>query len=115
MSFLIRQISRTADGREIVRDNRVETSTLSVGRDAASDIHLADLGVSLRHAQITRIDDRHIALRPLDGARVDVDGQQSAGAEIDAARGAELRFGSHRATVSLEDGTVILRYIRRAA
>lgn len=108
MSFLIRQISRTADGREIVRDNRVETSTLSVGRDAASDIHLADLGVSLRHAQITRIDDRHIALRPLDGARVDIDGQQSAGAEIDAARGAELRFGSHRATVSLEDGTVIL-------
>ena len=53
MSFIIRQISRTADGREIVRPKTVRSAEITVGRLTENDIHLADLAVEPRHATIS--------------------------------------------------------------
>ena len=58
MTFLIRQISITADGREIVRATLVEKDVLTVGRAAENDISLPDLAVEPQHARIERRGDR---------------------------------------------------------
>ena len=47
MAFLLRQISHSADGREIVRPSRVEGDRLTIGRDPGCDVHLTDLAVAL--------------------------------------------------------------------
>ena len=52
MAFLLRNISRSADGREIVRTSRVNDDLLKVGRDPDCDIRLNDLAVALHHATL---------------------------------------------------------------
>ena len=42
MSFIIRTVSRTADGREIVRPITLAQPSISIGRDASNDINLAE-------------------------------------------------------------------------
>jgi len=108
MRFLIRQISRTADGREIVRPVEIATPTITIGRLAENDIHLADLAVTPRHAEISRLDARRIAVRALDTLGFDVDGRTVMAVEIDAAQGAELKFGSHRLTIGLDGDAVTI-------
>ncbi len=54
MAFLLRTVSHSAEGREIVRTRRVEGDRLTIGRDPASDVHLTDLAVALRHAVVER-------------------------------------------------------------
>ncbi|WP_375195333.1 cytochrome c3 family protein [Sphingobium sp.] len=113
MSFLVRQISLTADGREIVRAATLEKPQLSLGRAAENDIHLSDLALEPDHARIERIDERIIRVRATGTLGFGLDGRTVLHAEIDTAKGAELRFGGHRVTVSRdEDGAVILS-IRR--
>lgn len=102
MAFLLRRVSTTADGREIVRATPVAADSILVGRDAACDIHLADLGVNPQHARISSSDGRHIEVEALSGLGFDVDGRTTERASIDAGDGAELRFGGHRITVSLD-------------
>lgn len=55
MTFIVRQISRTADGREIIRPRTFEQAELSIGRNTECDIHLPDLAVTLSHAVIRQI------------------------------------------------------------
>ena len=43
MSFTVRQISLTADSREIVRSATLDKPQLVLGRASTSDIHLPDL------------------------------------------------------------------------
>lgn len=104
MSFVVRQISRTADGRQIVRPRLFEQSQLSVGRDAACDIHLPDLAVTLRHAVINELNPGRIEVVATAGLPFDVDGRSTERTEIDAARGANIRIGSHLLTVAKGDG-----------
>ena len=52
MAFLLRSLSRSADGREIVRESRVADNILRIGRDPVCDIRLNDLAVALHHATI---------------------------------------------------------------
>ena len=52
MAFLLRFISHSADGREIVRTSRVDDQLLRIGRDPNSDIRLNDLAVALHHATL---------------------------------------------------------------
>ncbi|MBY8821718.1 cytochrome c3 family protein [Sphingomonas colocasiae] len=108
MRFLIRQISRTADGREIVRPVTLEQPVITVGRLADNDIHLADLAVTPRHAEIARLDARGIVVRALDTLGFDVDGRTVMSVEIDAAEGAELKFGAHRLTIGLDGDAVTI-------
>ena len=102
MTFLIRRISTTADGREIVRSANVAKAQLTLGRDAANDIHLPDLALDPQHAVLTSNDGRHLLVRASGGLRFGLNGQSVSEASIDAGDGAELRFGGHRITVALD-------------
>ncbi|HWV11768.1 MAG TPA: cytochrome c3 family protein [Sphingobium sp.] len=112
MSFIVRQISLTADGREIVRSTTLDKPQLVLGRASTSDIHLPDLALEPDHARIERLDGHTIGVRSTGTLGFDVEGRTTRSADIDAAKGAELRFGGHRVTVAQEDGAVILS-IRR--
>ena len=100
MSFIVRQISRTAEGREIIRPRAFDQEVLTVGRDTASDIHLADLAVTLNHATIRQIGPDRIRVATEKDLPFTVNGRSTASTEIPIANGAEIRFGGHRLTVS---------------
>lgn len=112
MNFILRQISLTAHGREIIRPTSFAKPQLSLGRASTNDIHLPDLALEPDHARIEQVDDRSIRIRATGTLGFDVDGRTTRSAEIDTTKGAELRFGGHRLTVSAEDGATILT-IRR--
>lgn len=113
MTFLIRQISHTADGREIVRQSMLPKPQLSIGRAAESDIHLQDLSVTPDHARIEQVDARRIIVRATGTLGFVVDGRTTMRVDIDAVQGAELRFGGHRITVSHGEGDEIILSIQR--
>ena len=102
MSFLLRRLSTTASGREIVRARAIDAPSILIGRDAACDVHLEDLAVNPQHAQLTSGDGRHLEIEAISGLGFELDGRRVERAEIDAADGAELRFGGHRITVGLD-------------
>jgi len=108
MTFIIRQLSRTAEGREIVRTAKHEGASIAIGRDAGSEVHLADLAVELHHARVA-IDGRgQLEVESSCGLPFDTDGRSTLQARIDPATGAELRFGGHRIGVSAEEGAPVL-------
>ncbi|MEA3017168.1 MAG: hypothetical protein QOI38_1890, partial [Sphingomonadales bacterium] len=103
MAYLLRTVSRSAEGREIVRTARVDGERLTVGRDPASDIHLTDLAVALRHAEILWNADRlEVAAGP--GLSIELDGRKVARGAIALGSGGDIRIGSH-----------ILRFLPAAA
>lgn len=108
MTFIVRQISRTAEGREIVRTATHTARSIAIGRDAGSEIHLADLAVELHHARITTRADGGVDIDSHCGLAFEIDGRSAFHADVDPETGAELRFGSHRIRVSGADGDVIL-------
>ncbi|HYD36212.1 MAG TPA: cytochrome c3 family protein, partial [Allosphingosinicella sp.] len=94
MAFLLRTVSRSAEGREIVRARRVEGDRLTIGRDPRSDVHLTDLAVALAHAAVERAGDRlDVAVEA--GLSVELNGRKSSGGIIDLASGGDLLIGSH--------------------
>ena len=106
MSFILRQISRTADGREIVRQREIASAEVGVGRLADNDIHLADLAVEPRHAVIRRDGAGRVHVESLSGLGFDHDGRTVQRADIDPVEGAELRFGSHRLRLAAEGDAI---------
>lgn len=114
MSFIIRRISHTEDGREIVRATTLDKPTLSIGRAAENDIALPDLRVSPVQAKITQLDGRRVTVNAVDTLGFELDGRTTQRANIDAHRGAELRFGNHRITVALDAKRAILLTVERA-
>lgn len=113
MTFIIRQISLTADGREIVRSATLAKPQLSLGRASENDIHLPDLALDPDHARIEQLDPRTLRIRATGTLGFDIEGRTTRATDIDTAKGAELRFGGHRITVAREDDATILT-IRRA-
>ncbi|MBV9842999.1 MAG: cytochrome c3 family protein [Sphingomonadaceae bacterium] len=111
MSFIVRQISRTAEGREIIRPREFDQEVLTVGRDTASDIHLADLAVTLNHATIRQLGPDRIRVATEKDLPFTVNGRTTSAMEIPVAGGAEIRFGSHRLMVSRdpEGGAGLIR------
>jgi hypothetical protein len=94
MAFLLRTVSQSAQGREIVRTARVEGDILSIGRDPACDVRLTDLAVGLRHARIARDGGRlEITCEP--GLTVELDGRKLASGAIGIAAGGDIRIASH--------------------
>lgn len=108
MTFLIRNISYTADGRQIVRPSEIARESITVGRLAENDIHLPDLAVTPQHARIEIRDNRRIVVTAIGGLPFEIDGRSSQRADIDSLKGAELRLGGHRLTVGQEDGKVTI-------
>ncbi len=115
MSFIIRHISHTAEGREIIRSTTHDAPEILVGRDAACAIHLADLAVDLRHARITALSPARIRVEALGSLGFDVDGRSVQTADVSITTGAELRFGGHRLTVAAEGAETLITVARVAA
>lgn len=115
MTFIVRQLSRTAEGREIVRTARQETDAISIGRDAGNAIHLADLAVELHHASVSTRDGGQLEVESTCGLPFEIDGRSTLQAQINPATGAELRFGGHRVGISAEEGIAVLTVERVGA
>jgi len=109
MIFRIRQISETADGRDIVRETDFAAETLEIGRAPECAVQLADLAVEPRHARVTAQGEGVVLVEASGSLGFTVDGQAVQRATIVAEKGAELRFGGHRITLTREaDGAVSL-------
>lgn len=107
MSFIIRQVSRTADGREIVRPTTAQGLEIRVGRLSDNDVHLADLAVEPHHATISEPTPGRLIVESVSGLGFGFDGRSVMRAEVEpVSSGAELRFGSHLLKLGSEDGTV---------
>jgi hypothetical protein len=95
MAFLLRQVSHSAEGREIVRTSRVEGDRLTLGRDPESDVHLTDLAVALRHATVERVSPSRLEVRAEAGLYVELNGAKASGGAIELASGGSIRIASH--------------------
>jgi predicted CXXCH cytochrome family protein len=115
VTFIVRTVSRTADGRVIIRPTLVDKETIGIGRDATNVIHLADLAVEPFHAAFTRLPGGRVLTQTVGGLGFAVDGRPTKRAEIDANRGAELRFGGHLLTLAMEDGVATVSVERTDA
>jgi hypothetical protein len=94
MAFVLRTVSHSAEGREIVRTRRVEGDRLTIGRDPQCDVHLTDLAVALRHVTVEKAGARlRVVLEP--GLSVELNGRKSSGGAIDLASGADILIGTH--------------------
>jgi hypothetical protein len=94
VSFLLRTVSTSAEGREIVRTARVEGDRLTVGRAPGSDIHLTDLAVALDHALIERSAGR-LAVTVHAGLSVELNGRKVTSGAVELATGGDIRIASH--------------------
>ena len=103
MTFLVRQISRTSDGREIIRAYPHDVREIIIGREASCEIHLTDLAVEMRHARLTLQANGKLEIAALAGLGFEVDGRNTSQAIIEPAGGAEMRFGGHLLVISEED------------
>src|SRR3546814_16134622 len=112
MSFILRRISTTKTGKQIVRDQPFAGDAITVGRDSGNAIHIADLAVNPHHATISSADGRHVRIVAQEGLGFDLNGRTLDVADIDSAAGAELRFGGHRLTIAREGEAVNLRVER---
>jgi len=108
MSFILRRISTTKTGKQIIRDTPLPGDTITLGREGSNIIHVADLAVNPHHATISSTDGRHVRIAASEGLGFDFNGRSVDAAEIDSAAGAELRFGGHRLTIAREGDNIIL-------
>ena len=116
MTFLLRQLSRTADGREIVRATKIERDTVTIGRAAGSDIVVPDLAVAPQHAVITRNSPRRIGITAETGFKIEIDGRATSSGEVDVARGGEIVVGDARIMVARDaEGLIVLTVTRTPA
>lgn len=109
MSFLIRNIDVTAEGREIVRDRQVEGERLTIGRAAENDLPLPDLAVEQHHATITPAAGGQLAIEADGRLAFTLEGRKTKSATFHPREGAELGFGSYRLSLAQEgDGPVVI-------
>jgi hypothetical protein len=93
MAFLLRNISLSADGREIVRSSRVRDDLLKVGRDPDCDIRLDDLSVALHHATLEQVSASKIGVSAEAGLNVEIDGTLTQFGQIDLVTGGTVKIG----------------------
>ncbi len=113
--FLIRRISTTADGREIVRDAPAAREFVTVGRDASNDIALPDLAVDPQHARIERSHDGRINVVALGDTGFKVGRSSRRSATIDPDTGGSVDFGGHRISIQRESTGEIVLTVQRVA
>lgn len=94
MAFLLRTVSTSAEGREIVRTSRVEGDRLTIGRSPDRDVRLTDLAVALHHAAVERSGES-LTVSAAPGLWVELNGRRVAAGTIELAMGGDLRIGSH--------------------
>lgn len=94
MAFVLRTVSISAEGREIVRTARIEGDCLTIGRSPESNVHLTDLAVALHHARVERSSMR-LSVAAEGGLTVELNGRKAASGSLELATGGELRIGVH--------------------
>lgn len=114
MTFLIRTLDITASGREIRRERPSPAPTLTVGRAAENDIHLADLAVEQHHILIDALPDGLVSVTALGTLGFGLDGAVVTEGTIDPRTGGEIALGSARLVVTRE-GEQIAVTIRQVA
>ncbi len=95
MAFLLRQISHSAEGREIIRPSRIDDDLIRIGRDPTCDIRLTDLAVALQHAVIEQISPSKLGVSAQKGLTVEINGRSLNFGQIDLAQGGDVRIASH--------------------
>ncbi len=113
--FLIRRISTTTDGREIVRDAPAAREVVIVGRAADSDIALPDLAVEPAHARIERRFDGQVGITAIGSTGFQVGRQTRDQAVIDPLTGGDVHFGGYRIGISRDGGGDIVLTVQRVA
>jgi hypothetical protein len=93
MAFVLRNISYSADGRQIVRSSRVTDDLLKVGRDPESDIRLNDLAVALHHATLEQVSATRLGVSAEAGLTLEIDGSTTQFGQIDVATGGTVKIG----------------------
>ena len=93
MAFLLRSISRSAEGREIVRSSKVNDDLLKIGRDPDCDIRLNDLAVALHHATLEQVSASRIGVSAEAGLNVEIDGSVTQFGQIDLTIGGAVKVG----------------------
>ncbi len=99
MAFLLRNISYSADGRQIVRTSRVDDDLLKVGRDPDCDIRLNDLAVALHHATLEQVSSTILGVSAEAGLTLELDGGMTQFGQIDVTVGGAIRIGPFRLRV----------------
>ena len=99
MAFLLRNISYSADGRQIVRTSRVRDDLLKVGRDPDNDIRLNDLAVALHHATIEQVAATRLGVSAEAGLSLEIDGSVTQFGQIDTTTGGTVKIGPFRLRV----------------
>jgi hypothetical protein len=94
VTFLLRTVSHSAEGREIVRTARVEGDRLTIGRDPNSSVHLTDLAVALHHAVVERAGPK-LSVRVEPGLTVELNGRKCAAGTIELGTGGDILIASH--------------------
>src|ERR1051325_2190472 len=93
MAFLLRTISHSADGREIVRTAKIEDELIRVGRDPNSDIRLNDLAIALHHATLELIGGGQLGVSAEAGLSIELDGVATGFGQIALPSGGDIRVG----------------------
>lgn len=112
MTFILRQISYTAEGREIARGREFAQDRLTIGRGTGCDIVLPDLALSLNHAAIERRPDGSVHVTSHSGMPFVAEGASVTWFDANPAAGANLRFGSHALLIGREGSAITLRVER---
>lgn len=93
MAFLLRNISYSADGRQIVRTSRVGDDLIKIGRDPDCDIRLNELAVALHHATLEQISATRLGVSAEAGLTIEVDGSQTQFGQIELVNGGTIKVG----------------------
>ncbi|MGZ8359738.1 MAG: cytochrome c3 family protein [Allosphingosinicella sp.] len=93
MAFVLRSISYSADGRQIVRTTRIADDLLKIGRDPDSDIKLDDLAVALHHATLEQVSATRLGVSAEAGLNVEIDGAVTQFGQIDVTIGGTVKIG----------------------
>ncbi|HST35706.1 MAG TPA: cytochrome c3 family protein [Allosphingosinicella sp.] len=93
MAFLIRTISHSADGREIVRNATIDDDLIKVGRDPICDIRLNDLAIALHHASIEQLSGGRLGISAEMGLSVEINGSATGFGHLNVHQGGDIRIG----------------------
>jgi len=93
MAFILRHISRSADGREIIRTSRIDDDLLKIGRDPNCDIRLNDLAVALHHATMELVSGNRLGVSAEMGMTIEIDGDTTGFGQLNLHTGGDVRIG----------------------
>jgi hypothetical protein len=108
MTFRIRTVETTTQGREIARNRDVTGDRVTIGRSADNTLHLPDLALDPHHATIVAGKDGRIMIEAAGSLDFTLDGRKVRDVVVDPQAGGELRIGSYRIAISRDDGAVLL-------